>query len=260
MVENPRKYGKSPYRVAVLHGGPGAAGEMAPVARELSAGQGVLEPLQRASSVMGQVEELKAILEEKADLPATLVGFSWGAWLAIITASAYPRLARKLILIGCGPLEESYALNLLDVRLKRLENAELDEVRLLLSRINDPKVEEKDMLLARLGYWFAKTDTFDPITQDKDKIDINFSIHRQVWGEAAGLRRNGELLKMVKKISCPVVAIHGDYDPHPFQGVKKPLSGILKDFRFILLKNCGHTPWIEKKAVNEFYRVLRAET
>jgi pimeloyl-ACP methyl ester carboxylesterase len=57
-----------------------------------------------------------------------------------------------------------------------------------------------------------------------------------------------------------VVAIHGDYDPHPFQGVKKPLSGILKDFRFILLKNCGHTPWIEKKAVNEFYRVLRAET
>ena len=28
----PRKYGASPYAVAVVHGGPGAAGEMKPVA------------------------------------------------------------------------------------------------------------------------------------------------------------------------------------------------------------------------------------
>jgi len=30
-MENPRRYGAGPFRVAILHGGPGAAGEMAPV-------------------------------------------------------------------------------------------------------------------------------------------------------------------------------------------------------------------------------------
>lgn len=43
-MNNLRKYGSEPFTVAVIHGGPGAAGEMAPVAKEISAYRGVLEP------------------------------------------------------------------------------------------------------------------------------------------------------------------------------------------------------------------------
>jgi len=50
-METLRKYGKTPFKVAVVHGGPGAAGEMAPVASELVSVCGVLEPLQTASSL-----------------------------------------------------------------------------------------------------------------------------------------------------------------------------------------------------------------
>ncbi len=57
-MKNLRKYGKAPFAIVVVHGGPGARGEMAPVARELSTHGGVLEPLQTATSVEGQVEEL----------------------------------------------------------------------------------------------------------------------------------------------------------------------------------------------------------
>ncbi len=64
---------------------------------------------------------------------------------------------------------------------------------------------------------------------------------------------------MGKRIECPVVAIHGDYDPHPPEGIQGPLSPILKDFRFILLKNCGHLPWIEREARDLFYKILREE-
>ncbi|MGA9187011.1 MAG: hypothetical protein WB014_00230 [Methanosarcina sp.] len=39
-----RKYGNLPFTVAVIHGGPGAPGEMAPVARELASCRGVLDP------------------------------------------------------------------------------------------------------------------------------------------------------------------------------------------------------------------------
>ena len=47
-MKNPRLYGSAPFNIAVIHGGPGAPGEMAPVARELSSLRGVLEPLQTA--------------------------------------------------------------------------------------------------------------------------------------------------------------------------------------------------------------------
>lgn len=257
--KNPREYGIRPFRVAVVHGGPGAAGEMAPVARELSSQGGVLEPLQTERTVQGQVEELKTILETNAEQPATLVGFSWGAWLVMMLASTYPDLARKLILIGCGPLEESSARNILDTRLKRLEPDEREDVERLLLRINDPEIKEKNPLLARLGYWFNKADAFDPITLETGDIDIDFFIHQQVWNGAAEMRRNGELLRLGYKITCPVVAIHGEYDPHPFQGVKIPLSRILKNFRFSLLKNCGHKPWIEVQARDEFFKILKTE-
>ena len=106
---NPRRYGSSPFSVAVIHGGPGAGGEMAAVARELCSGRGVLEPLQTAHSLQGQVEELKGLLEENAQLPATLIGFSWGAWLSFILAARYPAMVKRLVLIGSGPFEEKYA-------------------------------------------------------------------------------------------------------------------------------------------------------
>jgi translation elongation factor EF-4 len=57
---NIRKYGSAPYRVAVVHGGPGAPGSVAAVARELAKGCGILEPLQTATTVAGQVDELRA--------------------------------------------------------------------------------------------------------------------------------------------------------------------------------------------------------
>jgi pimeloyl-ACP methyl ester carboxylesterase len=56
-----------------------------------------------------------------------------------------------------------------------------------------------------------------------------------------------------------VVAIHGDYDPHPAEGVEKPLDSVLRRFRFVLLKNCGHRPWAERQARDAFYRVLEEE-
>src|SRR5262249_44414056 len=59
MSGNPRVYGSPPYRVVVVHGGPGAAGQMAPVARRLSEEYTVLEPMQSATSVEGQVDELR---------------------------------------------------------------------------------------------------------------------------------------------------------------------------------------------------------
>ncbi len=107
-MEDLRKYGSAPFSVAVVHGGPGAAGEMAPVARELASVCGTLEPLQTSASIDEQVQELQTILKTHGELPVTLVGHSWGAWLCFIFAALHPGYVRKLILIGSGPFEEKY--------------------------------------------------------------------------------------------------------------------------------------------------------
>ena len=78
-------------------------------------------------------------------------------------------------------------------------------------------------------------------------------------GRSSELRSSGKLLELGREICCQVVAIHGDYDPHPFEGVRDPLSRVLKDFRFILLEKCGHRPWIEREAKERFYEILRNE-
>ena len=71
--KNFKTYGPMPRDVAVVHGGPGAAGEMAPVARELASYSGVIEPLQTATTLAGQVDELKTVLQEEADPPLTVI-------------------------------------------------------------------------------------------------------------------------------------------------------------------------------------------
>lgn len=261
-MDNPRTYGPPPYRVAVLHGGPGAGGEMAPVARRLSAHRGVLEPIQTATSVNGQVHELRAALEAHADLPGILIGYSWGAWLGFILAARHPDLVRKLILVSSGPFEQRYVADLGATRSSRLTPDERTEFKAIAEALSGPPTPDQDARLARLGALAEKTDAYDPLPAESepgDPVEAAGAVFQGVWPEAAGLRRSGALLDLGRRIRCPVTAIHGDHDPHPAAGVRDPLSRVLEAFRFDLLAKCGHTPWRERQAVDRFYELLEEE-
>ncbi len=258
-MNNLKTYGKAPFNIAVIHGGPGTAGEMAPVARKLASDWGVLEPFQTAASLEGQIEELRTVLNENADLPVFLIGFSWGAWLSYIITARYPSFVKKLILIGSGPFEENYATRIEQIRLSRLSDMERKEIESLYEILNDPATEDKKAAFIRFGALFSKADAYDPIEQESEVIDYEPDIFQSVWKEAVELRRSGKLLELAKHINCPVVTIHGDYDSHPAEGVQKPLSTVLKNFRLVLLANCGHKPWIERQAKDEFFKILKEE-
>lgn len=259
MKNNLRTYGKPPFDVAVLHGGPGTAGGMAPLARELALRHGVLEPLQTADSIAGQVEELKGLLEGSADLPVTLVGHSWGAWLGYIFVAWHPRLVKKLILVSSGGFEDQYAATTQETRLSRLSAEERKEVNRLLEAIRNRSTVDGNADFARLGELFFKSDAYDPLPLEPPETVFSLEIYKRVWGEATALRKSGKLLEMGREIIAPVVAIHGDYDSHPAEGVERPLSAVLRDFRFILLEKCGHKPWIERQARERFFTLLEGE-
>jgi pimeloyl-ACP methyl ester carboxylesterase len=257
-LKNIRKYGNPPFTVACIHGGPGAPGEMAPVAMEISHICGTLEPLQTSTSIEEQLHELLTVLNKHGDLPITLIGHSWGAWLSFIFAARYPSLVKKLILIGSGPFEEKYASKIMKTRLSRLNKEEKLKVHALEKALLYPRQDNK-VALSQLGKLLSKADSFDPLPSIGEEIEVQPDIYQKVWKEASELRRSGKLLELGKQIQCPVIAIHGDYDPHPYEGIKQPLSQMVEDFRFILLKNCGHTPWMERTARDSFYEVLKKE-
>jgi len=264
MMINPRYYGNPPYNIAVIHGGPGAIGEMAPVARALAPDYGVLEPLQTQTTLQGQVDELGVILGSTADLPVVLVGFSWGAWLSYMVTARFPGMVKKLILVGSGPYENHYVSRIQDARMSRLSEQEQLEYSDILAVLNDSDAAGKARRFARLGQLATKVDHYDPGPDDLLEGDIpeqgeqGYGFHN-VLREAQEMRKSGELLNFADQIRCPVVAIHGNYDPHPAAGIFEPLATRLPDFRFVSIDRCGHKPWIERQAKDRFYEILRTE-
>jgi pimeloyl-ACP methyl ester carboxylesterase len=265
-VDNPRTYGAPPFRVAVVHGGPGAPGSVTAVARELAATTAVLEPVQTARSLDGQVRELQELLARWATPPLTLVGWSWGAWLSVLLAARHPALVRKLVLVGSAPFEQRYVPAITATRLARLTAAERRRMEALRAALADPATADRDATFAELGGLATKADAFEPLPAAEApwppsparRADQS-EIYRRVWPAAARLRAEGTLLERTRELRCPVVAIHGDHDPHPAAGVREPLERTLPDFRFVLLDRCGHEPWRERHARDPFYALLRRE-
>lgn len=256
---NLRRYGEKPYKVAVVHGGPGAAGSVKPVCEELSEVYGVLEPLQTEMSVEGQLNELKKVLEENTDEPITLIGHSWGAMLIYMFAAKYNHLVKKIILVSSGCIEEKYYEDLCNNRESKLTKEEKNELNSLRKSFMNPNDKDMNKVFARFGALMEKLDSYEPIEIENDESLFSYEIFEKVWTEARALRKSGLLYDMGKNIKCKVVAIHGDYDSHPAEGIRTSLEKLFSNLRFYELKKCGHSPWREVYAKDEFYKILRTE-
>ncbi len=256
-METIRKYGQKPFRIGLLHGGPGASGEMRPVAKNLSDDFGIIEFLQTEKSVNGQIEELYRQIKLHADLPITLIGHSWGAWLGFLFASRHPKFLQKLILVSAGAFENEYNNDLIITRLNRLDQKDRLEAERLILIINSGRPDNS--IFKQFGKLMTIADSYDCLPSDNNSVDLNIEIYQAVWAEASKLRETKELINCANLISIPVVAIHGDHDSHPIDGVKIPLSKGLSDFRMIIIKDCGHTPWRERFAKDVFFEILRKE-
>jgi pimeloyl-ACP methyl ester carboxylesterase len=257
VLKSYKTYGTPPYDVLLIHGGPGAAGEMSPLANKLSKEVGIVEPFQGKKTINELLLELKMIIQELGSSSVYLVGYSWGAWLSYIYSAIYPENIKKLILIGSGPFEKSYSSEVMTKRRNRMNIVDQKNYAELMKKLST--ASDKNAVMRDLGKLMSKIDSFNALPVETNLVNIDFEIYQSVWEEASELRSSGQLLEYGKKISCPVVVIHGKYDPHPYEGVTEPLSKIVKDFKYILLEECGHTPWIERNAYQNFYKLLLKE-
>lgn len=248
-----RLYGNAPYKIVLVHGGPGAIGSLKGFAKEFNelSQIGVVEALQSKYSIDELVEELYNQIKDNCKEKVSLIGHSWGAWLVAFFAEKYPELIENVILVGCAPLEDKYVS---EISVRRMGNLS-EEDRAIFQRLCNNQATDEDM--AKLPKVFDTSDNYCLENRDLHRADRTDSqMHNMVWEEAAKLRTNGALLTSFKKIQSKLYLIQGETDPHPAKGVIVPLQENGVKYESICLEKCGHSPFMEKYAKEEFYNIL----
>jgi pimeloyl-ACP methyl ester carboxylesterase len=232
---------------------------MAPVARELGATVGVLEPWQSARTVAGQVRELSDQVDAWASAPVTLVGHSWGAWLVLLVAGEHPEKVRRVVLVGSGPFQARYAAETRRHRRQRLTRTQWREFEEIEHRLADPSSRTSPSALRRLGELAEIADSYELVPHPPVEVETDPATFRAVWAEADEMRKSGALVQALRRVRSPVVVLHGTSDPHPLTGVVEPLRRAGVEPRVVVLERCGHEPWWERYARASFFAELREE-
>ena len=252
-----RLHGNAPYKYVLVHGGPGAVGSLRGFAEELSRSskEGVVEAIQSKYSIDGLIEELYCQIRENCTDRVFLIGHSWGAWLSVLTAERYPEVVEAMTLVGCPPLEVEYVPEIVSRRLKNLQG----EAREVFQRLLDNRADDEDM--KRLPVVLEQADN---CCIDKKNIysmgKTDGKMYNSVWNEAAKLRADGKLPESLKKAGnagSRICLIQGACDPHPADGVIRSLEKNHVKCEVYILDQCGHSPFMEKYAKEEFYKIIQ---
>lgn len=162
-----RLYGEAPYKIVLVHGGPGAIGSLKGFAQELAelSQIGVVEALQSKYSIAELIEELYIQINDICSDRVTLVGHSWGAWLIVLFAEKYPELVEHVILIGSGPLEDKYVS---EIGIRRFQNLS-EEDSVILQRVIDNQATDED--LEKIPNILEKSDNYCLERREEHKVD-----------------------------------------------------------------------------------------
>lgn len=253
-----RTHGTSGPAVIVLHGGPGAAGHMAPVARGLADSFRVLEPFQRGSggeplTVACHVADLHELVKSHcSDTRPALVGASWGAMLALAYAAADPSHAGPLVLIGCGTFDRAAR----DRMRATVEERTDDELRQRLERLPAEFPDPDDRLKA-MGELILPLYSYDLVTTNQETEACDARAHHETWDDMVRLQEEGVYPAAFAAIRSPVLMLHGAADPHPGRMIRASLGPYLPQLEYHEWDECGHYPWLERAVREEFFTTLR---
>lgn len=256
-----RTYGTSGPVVVVLHGGPAAVGEAAPIARGLADSFRVLEPWQRGSgdeplSVSRHVADLHELVETRsADARPALVGESWGAMLALAYAAEHPGSAGPIVLIGCGTFDTVARARMQVILEERMDHDLRRRLEHLSEEFTDPGTRlKKRHDLTKALYMVDPIET-NQVEEDTGPFDMR--AHTETWEDMLRLQEEGVYPAAFAAIESPVLMLHGAYDPHPGRMVRASLEPYLPQLEYREWTHCGHSPWLEQAVRTEFFAVMR---
>jgi pimeloyl-ACP methyl ester carboxylesterase len=210
-------------------------------------------------TVATHVADLHQILGESLKTESTrLVGFSWGAMLALTYAARHPARVDRVIAIGCGTFDADTR-SVYEARMAERMNGptrhRMDEIQAALASEKDQ--HRRDAMFAELGCICTRLQAFDPIETDSpESLRCDEKAFRETWTDAVALQEQRVQPAEFSRITAPVTMIHGDADPHPGRLIHASLTPFIRDIRYIEVPRCGHKPWIERHAAEAFDAVL----
>lgn len=253
-----RQYGTAGPWVVLLHGGPGAGGYLAPLARQLADSFRVLEPLQRASggdplSVGVHVRDLDGLVQKHCGgARPVLVGHSWGAMLALAYTAEHTSRVQSLVLIGCGTFDSSSREHLRAIIEERMDDGLRRRLEHLAEDCPDP-----DERLRVVGDLMLPLYSYAPATSELELEVCDAQGYAETWEDMLRLQEEGVYPRAFTAIQAPVLMLHGAVDPHPGRLIDAALRPFLPQLEYREFEHCGHYPWLEREARGEFSAAVR---
>jgi proline iminopeptidase len=191
------------------------------------------------------VDDLGRVAVEFGAQPLTLVGYSWGALLALLYAlesKGAPELTPpgRLILIDPAPLTKAYREAFEAEFARRQQGPTITRLREELAasglRDRDPTgFRQRQFELSVAGY-FANPERATDLTPFR----VTGRVQQSVW-ESLG---DFDVLSSLGTLNVPTLIVHGRRDPIPLESSEKGARAMCA--RFLVLEASGHVPYVEQ--------------
>lgn len=244
-------------RLLVLHGGPGAHHDyLLPQMLELAVTRECLFYDQRGGgrsrtddrtpiTWRTHVDDLARVVDELVPGPLTLVGYSWGAMLALLHAieAAAGRTGpapARLVLLDPAPLSRAWRTEFETEFARRQSGPAVAALRDALAasglRESDPGAYRQRTFELSVAGYFA-----DPArARDLTPFRVTGRVQQSVW-ESLG---DFDLVPALRNVRCPSLVVHGRQDPIPIASSVAAAEAL--GARTLWLDDCGHVPYVER--------------
>ena len=252
------KYGQTNApKLLILHGGPGADHcYMLPQMLHLGERYDLLFYDQRGGgrsksdpqvpiTWRTHVEDLGAVVTEFGLEPLSLVGYSWGAMLALLYTSEQRRNPHlvppaRLALINPAPLTREYRRQFEAEFTRRQQSPDILAMREELAssglRERDPAAyRQRAFELSVAGYFSDPTKA-----RDLTPFRVVGRVQQSVWESLGDFDLTGDL----EGIRIPSIVIHGRDDPIPLASSLEAARAL--GTNLVVLDDCGHVPYVEQ--------------
>ncbi len=192
------------------------------------------------------VEDLEAIRSELGLKKITILGHSWGGFLAMKYAIAYPEFVHKLILLNSLPPSSDEFSLFRQEWASRMESYQ-DEIKQIMETPEFVKGEEsttQKYYQTIFGRYFYDPEKVKLLNLEmKPDAFINGQKVYAIFSQNL-LSKPFNLHDQLKRLDIITLIIHGDSDPVPPSTAQK-LHESIRGSKYHLIKNCGHFPFVE---------------
>lgn len=244
---------------AVLcHGGPGIYDYLEPVAAMIHDLATVHRYDQRGCGrsqdklpcdVASFVADLDALRAHWGYESWTVIGHSWGAFLALLYAVEHPhRVSRFVYFSGTG-IDPAWHREYRRNRDAKLSQDSRDRLHVLDRRRSAAVGEDLARIQRERSALLETTNYYDAArlheTPRFDRFPINYTQNSILNAECKRMESAGELRDRVRLVHAPTLVLDGEGDPRP-RWARAQLAGLLPNCRHVTIARAGHETWIER--------------